>query len=134
MAELAPTEEEIEAVAEMVSSLDDETKEALQAAFEQSGTAEEFANLIMIGECPRCGSAEVGDCDNDPVIDDICVGRCYQCGLLWCTECEEVLTEGQTSCGHWKVCDECGKAEAEDCQLPASDCPAVIDWKEANGT
>jgi hypothetical protein len=46
----------------------------------------------MIGPCPNCGSDQTSDCDADPEINDILVGRCYECGHLWCTECGNTLT------------------------------------------
>ena len=42
----------------------------LQAAFEQSETAEDFANRILVGDCPQCGSTETGNCENDPEIGE----------------------------------------------------------------
>jgi hypothetical protein len=98
--EEAPTKEEVESVREMLASMDDETQEALMEAFRSSNTAEEFINAVMVGNCPKCGSSDVGDCDNDPEIDDICVGRCFQCGQLWCLDCERLFTKGQFKCEH----------------------------------
>ena len=84
---------------EVFASLDEESQEAMRSAFEKSETAEEFVNRVMVGDCPSCGSADVGDCGEDPEIRDNCVGRCYACGKLWCLECGEIFENKQTSCG-----------------------------------
>jgi methionyl-tRNA synthetase len=54
----------------------------LRAAFETSGTADEFADRILVGDCPKCGSQDTGNCEADPEIENLLVGRCYQCGQL----------------------------------------------------
>jgi hypothetical protein len=94
----APTEEEIEAVRDALSQMDEGTMAELQKAMAQAASAEEFANLIMVGPCPKCNSSDTGDCENDPEIDSILVGRCYQCGQLWCVECEQMFAKGQIAC------------------------------------
>jgi hypothetical protein len=96
--EEAPTEEEIEFVGQAFAMLDDESRDALRAAADESKTAEEFANRVLIGDCPKCGSSKVGNCDADPEIEDISIGRCYDCGQLWCTFCDRLLAKGETSC------------------------------------
>jgi hypothetical protein len=94
----APTEEEKGLVAEFLTQL---PMEELQAVFEQSATAEDFANRILVGDCPKCGSMETGNCEDDPEIDNILVGRCYKCGQLWCTECGHLLEHASPSCNCW---------------------------------
>jgi len=97
-----PTKEEEQAVREVLNQMPPEALDELRAAFESSGTAEEFANLIMVGPCPKCDSRNTSDCDNDPEIDNILVGRCYDCGQLWCTECEQLLDRKAPSCECWE--------------------------------
>lgn len=72
---------------------------------------EEFVNIIAVGNCPQCGSAKTGDCDSDPEIQDVCVGRCYDCGNLWCLEYGQKLDEDAPlrSC-----CDEEDDPEQEE--------------------
>jgi hypothetical protein len=93
-----PTDEEIEAVAEVMQSMDPQLRAELIDLAQKSGTAEEFIKSIFVGSCPSCDSEDVGDCDHDPEIDDILVGRCYECGHLWCLECQRLLTKEQPHC------------------------------------
>jgi hypothetical protein len=72
---------------EILGQMPTNALEELGAMADQSQTAEEFADRIFVGECPKCGSRDVGNCENDPEIGELLVGRCYQCGQLWCTEC-----------------------------------------------
>jgi hypothetical protein len=94
----APTVEEMEAVEEMLGEMPPEVVEELTQAFEGSTSAEEFVNRIMVGDCPKCGSSNTGDCDKDPDLEDICVGRCFTCGQLWCLDCGELFEKGQLRC------------------------------------
>ncbi len=73
----------------------------LGEAMRQSAGAEEFANRILVGPCPNCGSEQTGDCEADPEINDLLVGRCYECGQLWCTECGNALTRKNLQCDCW---------------------------------
>lgn len=77
-----PTEEEKRLVGDLLERMPPGAMEELHAAFEQSETAEDFANRILVGECPQCGSTETGNCENDPEIGKMLVGRCFQCGQL----------------------------------------------------
>ena len=70
----------------------------LGEAMSESASAEEFANRIMVGPCPSCASEQTGDCDTDPEIANLLVGRCYECGHLWCTECGNTLTQDHPLC------------------------------------
>jgi hypothetical protein len=97
-----PSEEEKEAVRELLGQIPPEALEELRSAFQQSATAEEFADRILVGECPQCGSLETGNCENDPEIGELLVGRCFQCGQLWCTECGRLLEPDSASCACWQ--------------------------------
>ena len=96
-----PTEEEKDVARELLEGMPPEAIDELRAMMEQSETAEEFADRIFIGDCPKCGSAETGNCENDPEIDCLLVGRCYQCGQLWCSECRRLLEQGSPVCECW---------------------------------
>jgi hypothetical protein len=74
----------------------------LREAMTKSSSAEDFANLIMVGPCPSCGGEQAGDCEADPEINELLVGRCYECGQLWCTECGEALTPDSPRCDCWE--------------------------------
>jgi hypothetical protein len=97
-----PTEEEKDVVRDLLKQMPPEAMDELRAAFEGSGTAEEFADRIFVGDCPKCGSEETGHCEADPEIEELLVGRCYQCGQLWCTECGRLLERDSPSCECWE--------------------------------
>ena len=96
--ESPPTEEEMKAAGEVFSQLDEKAQQSLLNAMQTSETGEDFANAIMVGPCPSCGGTEVGDCENDPDIENICIGRCFSCGHLWCLECGKLLRENEKNC------------------------------------
>ena len=97
-----PTEEEKAAVREILEQMPPDALEELRSALEDSDTAEDFTNRIFVGDCPKCGSEETGDCEADPEIGEILVGRCYRCGQLWCTECNRLLDREAPSCKCWE--------------------------------
>jgi hypothetical protein len=86
----------------------------LHQVFAECDSAEEFANRIMVGECPKCGSQNTDDCEDDPEIDELLVGRCHDCGQLWCTECRRLLTPKAAFCECWEEDDELFEDEEED--------------------
>ena len=96
-----PTAEDEKLVLELLAQLPPEALGALHAAFDESETADDFVNRIFVGDCPNCGSSETGNCENDPEICGILVGRCYKCGQLWCTECLKLLTSDLPCCDCW---------------------------------
>lgn len=85
----------------MLGQMDPQTRAALQDAINSSDTAEEFANLILVGSCPKCGSEHTQDCENDSEIDNPLVGRCLDCGCHWCTECGLLLEAATPWCPCW---------------------------------
>jgi hypothetical protein len=101
-----PTEEEKDVVQDLLKQMPPEAMDELRAAFEGSETAEEFADRIFVGDCPKCGSEETGNCEADPEIEELLVGRCYQCGQLWCTDCGQLLERDSPSCECWKEEDD----------------------------
>jgi hypothetical protein len=95
--ESAPSKEEEEAVLELLAQMPSEALAELGAVLDESATADEFVDRIFVGDCPKCGSHDTGNCENDPEIEELLVGRCLQCGQLWCTECLRLLEPGSTS-------------------------------------
>jgi hypothetical protein len=102
-----PTEEWKAAALDALASMEPEVLSELRDAFEQSATGEEFLNRIMVGDCPKCGSSKTADCENDPDIEDPCVGRCLECGQLWCLDCGEFFTDNfaDHDCPAWEDVD-----------------------------
>jgi hypothetical protein len=94
----APSREEEAVVSELLQQMPPDVLAELGEAMRESSSAEEFANRIMVGSCPACASDQTGDCDADPEINDLLVGRCYECGQLWCTECDKLLTRNNPHC------------------------------------
>jgi hypothetical protein len=97
----APKPEEEKAVLEMLQQMPPDALAEMQKLLASSTSAEDFANRIMVGSCPKCGSDETGDCEEDPEIDNLLVGRCYECGQLWCTECDKPLEGKAPKCPCW---------------------------------
>jgi hypothetical protein len=100
-----PSAEEMDFAQEMLGQMSPEVVEAFRSEFDRSETAEEFVNRIMVGECPKCGSENTGDCEHDPEIDNVLVGRCFDCGHLWCTECGRRLEQSSPECECWEEDD-----------------------------
>ena len=96
-----PTAEELEAARSILQQLPPDVAAELQQAILDSATANEFVNRIFVGDCPKCQSANTGDCENDPEISELLVGRCYDCGQLWCTECCRLLERRRVVCECW---------------------------------
>ena len=103
-----PTEDEKAAVQGALAGMDPDLTGELRDAFEKSATGEEFVNRIMVGDCPKCGSSNTGDCEGDPEIGDPCIGRCFDCGQLWCCDCEELFKNAKSTnhdCPVWEDLD-----------------------------
>ncbi len=102
MVDASPDFEEMEMAREFIDNLDPEMRKRLYEVFEDSSTGEEFVDRIMVGNCPQCDSAKTGNCEHDPDIEDVSIGRCFDCGYLWCTICDSPYTPG-VACA---VCQE----------------------------
>ena len=98
----APSAEEMGAVLEMLQQMPPDVLAEMEETFRASGTAEEFANRILVGPCPRCKSDQTNHCEDDPEINELLVGRCYECGQLWCTECGQLLERKAPRCACWE--------------------------------
>ncbi len=106
--EPAPTGEEMAAVTKALADEGPELMAEFRDAFEKSADGEDFVNRVMIGDCPKCGSSETGDCEHDPEIDDVCVARCFTCGQLWCPDCGAFFVGSQFAehdCPAWEDMD-----------------------------
>ncbi len=101
-----PTREEMDAAKEFLDQLPPDALAELHQVFAGSESADDFANRILVGECPKCGSENTGDCEEDPEIDEMLVGRCYDCGQLWCTECRRALKAKDAICECWEDDEE----------------------------
>ncbi|MGM0485548.1 MAG: hypothetical protein ACQESR_02175 [Planctomycetota bacterium] len=98
-----PSDSEIETARQFLENMDPELRFEMLRVFETSKSGEEFVNRIMVGECPKCGSDKTGDCENDPDIEDVSMGRCFECGYVWCTVCDTPYMPGQDRC---ETCEE----------------------------
>ena len=107
-----PTPEEMEIARALFEHLPADVEDDLHKVFQESSTAEEFANRIFVGDCPKCNSSNTDHCENDPDIDNLLVGRCIDCGQLWCTECCALLVPGKTECS----CLDDEEAFQEECE------------------
>ena len=103
-----PSEEEQAAAESALGAMSPDLFSELRVAFDKSASGEDFVNRIMVGDCPQCGCSKTGDCENDPEIDDPCVGRCFECGQLWCLDCGQFLKDAQSTehdCPAWEEMD-----------------------------
>ena len=96
--ESPPTKEEVAFVEQLLDQMDPEMLSELSDTIEQSSDGEDFLRRVMVGDCPKCGSGQTGSCEEDPDIEDICVGRCFACGQLWCLDCDTLFGPGQQHC------------------------------------
>ncbi len=104
---VVPSSEDLEVGRELLDQMDPEVMSELRKIVAGCATGEEFVNQIMVGECPNCGSDNTGNCEHDPDVDDLTIGRCFECGHLWCSICDAPFTAGQASC------PGCDKLESE---------------------
>ena len=100
-----PPAEAMALLENFLSNLRPDALDELRNAFENSESGEDFVNQIMIGDCPKCGSSETSDCENDPEINDPCIARCLACGQLWCPDCGAFFQKNQIldhDCPAWE--------------------------------
>lgn len=97
-----PSEDEKKLAKEMLDQMDPDARAMLIDAIKNADTADELIRSIFVGSCPRCGSDNTGDGENDPEIDNPLVGRCMDCHFYWCTECGRVLDAKNPDCPCWK--------------------------------
>jgi hypothetical protein len=100
--------EEEAAAASLLADMSPDLLNELCDVFNKSASGQEFVDRIMVGDCPQCGNSKTGDCENDPEIENPCVGRCFECGLLWCLDCGEFFKDVQSTehdCPAWEEMD-----------------------------
>jgi hypothetical protein len=93
-----PTEEEKAAAQMVLDQLPPEQLAQFLQTMEESESADDFVNQIFVGDCPKCNSSNTGDCEKDPEIDNLLVGRCFDCGQYFCTECSKLLDAKAPEC------------------------------------
>jgi hypothetical protein len=103
-----PTAEEMDAARALLQQLPPDAAAELHKAFLASETADDFVDRIFVGDCPSCDSSNTGHCENDPEIAELLVGRCYDCGQLFCTECCRLLEPQRPFCKCWNEDDAPG--------------------------
>lgn len=115
------------------AGLDEVAQEQLRKLAEETDSPDEFANALMLGDCPKCGSKKVEDCGEVEGVEDLTVGQCLDCGLRWCSECGYHLKKDELECPHWRVCKVC--PDEEDCPhiLDATECKKVVKWMKSAG-
>ncbi len=96
-----PSPDEFKVVQGILDQMPAEVLGELGALIDDSDSAEEFINRIFVGDCPKCNSSDTGDCEKDPEIENLLVGRCYECAHMWCTECEKPLDPKSPECPCW---------------------------------
>ncbi|NOX54998.1 MAG: hypothetical protein GXP27_11295 [Planctomycetes bacterium] len=101
--------EDIALAEELFQALPGEVQDAIASVFQEAGSGEEALRILFVGDCPRCGSQNTQDCDGDPDLEDITVGRCLECGQYWCTNCGELFADAHSTehdCSFWKELEE----------------------------
>jgi hypothetical protein len=96
-----PSEEEKAVVMDLLSTMDPADRSMLMEAIGAAESEDEFIRSIFVGSCPKCDSDNTGDCENDPEIDNLLVGRCMDCHCYWCTECGRILDAKKPECPCW---------------------------------
>jgi hypothetical protein len=89
-------------VKDLIEKMDPDTQQRLREMARSADTSDEFVRQIFVGDCPKCGSDSTGDAGNDPELDNVLIGRCYDCGYYWCTECGRELDKAGPDCPCWK--------------------------------
>ncbi len=95
-----PQEDALEAF----QSLTKDVQESLKELAKKASSPEEFANMIMVGNCPFCESENTYD-GIGASLDDPTVGSCLDCKKSWCFECGYEVKDWP--CSHWSICEEC---------------------------
>jgi hypothetical protein len=96
----APQPEDAAMLMELLGDMDPALMNEMRQMAMECETGDDFINRLMIGECPKCESDNTGNCENDPEIEDPCVGRCFDCGQLFCCDCEEQFVDQKVAVAH----------------------------------
>lgn len=86
------------ATQEAFGQLPPDAQETLRELAKTRPPAEGFSDSCLVGDCPGCGSSNTGDHEHDPEVEDNCVGRCFECGFVWCLECDRELDKRNPHC------------------------------------
>jgi hypothetical protein len=104
------TQEDVDLVMGLLNEMDPDARNQIVELVQRSESGEAFVNQIMVGNCPRCGSARTDDCENDIDIDDPCIGRCADCGQYWCCDCDQLFDDQIQASSHecpvWDAMEE----------------------------
>lgn len=112
--------------------LSDEAKEDLFQMFRELNpkSPEELIRVVLVGNCPKCGSENTKDCETVVDLEDSTIGLCLDCGFSWCLECGYEIT-GKI-CAHWDVCENCQDQDDEGACLHgdgySTECSLVQDF------
>ena len=117
----APSPDAIDRVNEAREALAPELVSQLDELVAMFDDPDEFIRHIMVGSCPKCGSDDTGNCEDDPESGNPFVNTCYQCGAHWCDNCGDILEDaGSCDCvtdfAPVVVCGSC-KSEIDEDQL-----------------
>ena len=93
-------ENESEFLSQLLESIPPELVDQFQEIADATTSEDEFVNAIMVGPCPECDSDSTRDCENDPEIEDPTIGKCDNCGQLWCCDCDETFRTVQAANDH----------------------------------
>ena len=91
---------------QMLQTMDPAMASELMNLAQQCDSADEFANMIMVGTCPKCESENTTDCEDDPGLENACFGRCKDCGQLWCCDCGDSFSSSVEASTHDCPCWE----------------------------
>ncbi len=126
----ALTHEDMQVAQQILDSMPPEVLAEFRRLAENCENEDEFTKEIFIGDCPKCGSSNVHDCDDTP-FGDITIGQCTDCGTLWCIECDTIFAKKQTVCGHWDICDACELCDDDGwCGTPFAECNKIKKWQK----
>lgn len=85
---------------ELMQAMDPEALSEMMQLAQQCNNAEEFANMILIGPCPHCDSENTTRCKEDPELEDAGIGRCKDCGRIWCCFCKQFFNSAEEATRH----------------------------------
>lgn len=83
------------------------SKEEYVAGPETAISEQRVAEVEVAKDVVRIGS----DCPTAMRLDDLTIGHCDDCSYLWCLECGSELSIDKPMCGHWEICEDCGKTD-----------------------
>ncbi len=102
--------EALEEVLEAIDKAEPGLVDQLLAMAECCETAEDFANAIFSTGCPACGSKKSETCEDVLGIENIMVGRCIECGKIFCTDCGQAFEKDVVTISSLK-CPACGSSD-----------------------